>query len=264
MAFNLSDLATELGIDPATLAAKGEVVAKWNGYLSEADTKYTQATAAQRAAEEKLEAVQREQQAIDANIASFGMTEANVIALRANNAAMEATLKSLKEGGLDVNIPAMPAAATPTPGVFDPAKFQQDVNATLVAGFNANNRYQRLYGKALPDDVDVLAREAAAARQPFDVYVAQKYDFKGEETRQTAAAQTKRDEEIRSAAVKEYQEKNPVTAGHHELQRGVASRHPQLAAQRQPTDKGFANMSTRQKIAQSVGRTQQVLNSQNS
>ena len=94
MAFTLDVLAQELGIDPATLAAKGDVVAKWNGYLGEADTKYTQATAAQKAAEKALEDVKNEQATIDQNIAAFGMTEANVIALRANNAAMATRWRS--------------------------------------------------------------------------------------------------------------------------------------------------------------------------
>ena len=49
MAFTVEALAAELGIDPATLQAKPDAVKKWNGYLTEADTKYTQATAAQTA-----------------------------------------------------------------------------------------------------------------------------------------------------------------------------------------------------------------------
>ena len=59
MAFTVDSLAQELGIDPATLAGKGDVVAKWNGYLTEADTKYNSATAAQKDAETKLAASSR-------------------------------------------------------------------------------------------------------------------------------------------------------------------------------------------------------------
>ena len=167
MAFTLTDLASELGIEVSTLQSKPDVVAKWNGYLSEADTKYTQATNAQKDAETKLEAVKNEQRVIDENIASFGMTEANVAALRANNAAMEASLKALKEQGFDVKIPEAPKAETKTE--FDPNGFRADVNRTLIEGFNVNNRYQRLFGKALPDDVDALAREASRARMPFRI-----------------------------------------------------------------------------------------------
>jgi hypothetical protein len=256
MAFTIDDLASELGIDAATL--KPDARAKWNGYLTEADTKYQQATTAQKDAEAKLKQVIEEQKVIDQNISSFGMTEANVIALRANNAAMEATLKTLKSQGLDVNIPEAPAA--PKQDQFDPTKFQQDVNQSLILGFDMNNRYQRLYGTAMPDDLSVLLREATQARQPLQQYVAAKYDFAGREKSQREEAQKKHDDGIRAAAVKEYQEAHPVTQGNPELQRGVSSRHPQLAKPREGADgKTFANLPARQKIAQSVGRTRQAL-----
>ena len=255
---SLTDLASEIGIDVSTL--KPESVAKWNGYFSDADTKYTQATAAQKAAEENLAAVQREQQAIDENIAKFGITEANNAALRANNAAMEASLKALKEQGFDVTIPTSPVAPNPKTNEFDSNAFRQEVDSTLVSGFNVMNRYQRLFGQPLPEDVDVLAREAAQARKPFQQYVAEKYDFAGREKSQREEVQKKHDEEIRSAAIKEYQEKNPVTNGNPDLQRGVASRHPQIIRQRETGDtKNFSNLSARQKIALSVGRTQAAL-----
>jgi hypothetical protein len=258
MAFTLTDLASELGIEVSTLQSKPDVVAKWNGYLSEADTKYTQATNAQKDAETKLEAVKNEQRVIDENIASFGMTEANVAALRANNAAMEASLKALKEQGFDVKIPDAPKA-TPQ-AEFDPNGFRADVNRTLIEGFNVNNRYQRLFGKALPDDVDALAREASQARMSFSQYVAQKYNFAGEEKRQQDVATKAHDEQISAAAVKKYQEEHPVTAGNPDLQRGVASRHPQIVRQREAGDhKQFANLPARQKISQSVARSRTAL-----
>lgn len=261
MAFTLDTLAQELGIDPATLAAKGDVVAKWNGYLSEADTKYTAATAAQKDAEAKLAAVQSENDTINANIEKFGYTEANIAALKANNAAMEASLKELQTQGFDVKIPTNTAPAAPTPAAFDPAKFQQDVNSTLIKGFNATNRYARLYGGApIPDDLDALAREAVAARKEFSQYVAEKYDFAGREKALAAETQKKHDDEVRAAAVKEYQEKNPVTAGNPDLQRGVASKYPQVVKARETGDnRKFANMSAREKIAASVARSRAAL-----
>lgn len=260
MAFTLDVLAQELGIDPATLSAKGDVVAKWNGYLSEADNKYTQATAAQKEAEVKLAAVEAEQAVIDENIAKFGMTEANTAALRANYAAMEASLKALKEQGFNVNIPETPKVTEPVKNEFNPDAFRNDVNQSLILGFDMNNRYQRLYGQPMPDDLQTLLREAQQARQPLATYVATKYDFTGREKTQREESQKKHDDEIRAAAVKEYQEKNPVTAGHPEMARGVASRHPQVVRERPIAEKGFGNLSTREKIAQSVARTRQVLN----
>jgi len=96
MAFDLNVFASEFGIDPATLQSKPEAFAKWNGYLSEADTKYTSATQAQKEAQAALDAVKAEQAAIDDKIKSFSLTEAEVDSLRANYAALEAQAKALR------------------------------------------------------------------------------------------------------------------------------------------------------------------------
>src|SRR5271170_6719923 len=220
MAFSLDVLAQELGIPLETLQAKPEVTAKWNGYLNEASTQYTQATAAQKDAEAKLAAVENEQRVINDQIASFGMTEANVAALKANNAAMKASLEELIKQGFQVTIPQEPAVITPKTNEFGPNAFRNDVNSTLVQGFNVMNRYQRLYGQPLPDDVDSLAREAAQARQPFQQYVAQKYDFVGQEKKIAAEATAKQKAEWQAEAVTKYKEDNPIHAGNPELMRG--------------------------------------------
>jgi len=256
----LADLAAELGIPAETLQAKPEAVTKWNGYLADADTKYSQATAAQKEAEQKLNQVMAEQKVIDDNIAAYGMSDANRLALEANYAAMEAQLKTLKEQGIAVNLPSMPAQAPAPKNDFDPTAFSRDVNQSLIAGFDMQNRYQRLYGQAMPDDLAKLVAEAQQARQPLTKYVAEKYDFAGREKQMTADAQKKHDDEIRAAAVKEYQEKNPNTAGNPELARGLASRHPEIIRQRETGDnKTFSNLTARQKIAMSVSRSRQAL-----
>jgi hypothetical protein len=254
MAFDLNVFASEFGIDPATLQSKPEAFAKWNGYLSEADTKYTSATQAQKEAQAALDAVKAEQAAIDDKIKSFSLTEAEVDSLRANYAALEAQAKALKAQGYNLTIPDTPVKHEPA--AFDPNKFQNDVNSTLVQGFNVMNRYQRLFGKALPDDLDALAREAGARRMPFTDYVAQKYDFAGEEKRQQEASTKKREDEIRAEAVKKYQEEHPVTAGNPELLRGGESRFPELA--KRPAQKSAHENyggSPAQRIARSVRRS---------
>jgi hypothetical protein len=261
MPFTLDALATELGIDPATLTGKADVVAKWNGYLSEADTQYRSAKTMKEEAEAKLAAVEAEQKVINDNIAAFGVTEANTAALRANYAAMEASLKELKAQGFNVNIPDAPKVADPVKNEFNPDAFRNDVNQSLILGFDMNNRYQRLYGQPMPDDLQTLLRESQQQRKPIQVYVAEKYDFPGREKSQREEAQKKHDDEIAAKAVAKFREENPVTAGHPDLARGVASRHPQVVRERPALDKGFANMSQREKIARSVAATTQVLKS---
>src|ERR1700733_10176106 len=97
MAFTLDNLAAELGIDPATLQAKPEAVAKWNGYLSKADEQY-------REAKESLEQAKRDQAAIDTEIQKFGMTEARVTELETANAAYKAALDKAKGAGLNIDL----------------------------------------------------------------------------------------------------------------------------------------------------------------
>lgn len=253
MAFDLNVFAQEFGIDPATLQSKPEVFAKWNGYLTEADGKYQSASQAQKDAQAALDAVKSEQAAIDEKIKSFSLTEAEVDSLRANYAALEAQAKALKTQGYNLTIPD--PVKTNEPPAFDPNRFQSDVNNTLVAGFNVMNRYQRLYGKAMPDDLDALAREAAGRRMPFTDYVAQKYDFAGEETRQSKAVIQKEKDEYADAKLKKWQEEHPVTAGNHELTPGGASRFPELAKRPVPQKHENFGGSPAQRIARSVKRS---------
>ncbi len=253
MAFTLEGLETELGLAPGTLTAKKEVAAKYNGYLAEADTKYTSATEAQKQAQAALDAVKNEQAAIDEKIKSFSLTEAQVDTLRANYAALEAQAKALKAQGYNLNIPETPAAPAKTE--FDPNRFQQDVNGSLVAGFNLMNKHQRIFGKALPDDLDALAREAAAARVPFMQYAEQKYGFAAEEAKQKSAALQADKDAYAAQKVKEYQEAHPVTAGNHDLVTPGASRFPELA--KRPTPQKHENYggTPAQRIARSVKRS---------
>lgn len=258
MAFTLQDLASELGIDVSTL--KPEVATKWNGYLSEADTKYAAATAAQKEADEKLAQLKIENDAINDQIAKFGMTENTVNALRANYAAMEAQLKALKEAGMDVKVPdALPAPAAPDPN----EQFRNNVTrgfAQMGEAVKLINRYQQVFSKPLPDDLDALASEASARKMSLMAYAEQKYNFAAEQQRIAAEQQKKHDDEVAAAAIKKYQEEHPVTQGNPEFARGVPSRHPQLVKPREATEsKSFANLPMRQKIAQSVARTRAAL-----
>ena len=254
----LEELASDLGLDVATIdpAKKAKVTA----YLTEADSKYASASQAQKDAQTALDAVKNEQAAIDDRIRSFSVSEAELDGLKARYAGlqgraalMEGQLKSFKTGGYNVDIP--PAIVDPTPPPFDPNRFQSDVNNTLVSVFNVMNRYSRLYGKAMPDDADALAREAKAHNMHFTDWAAQKYDFQGEEKRQSEKATQADKDAYATVKVKEYQDAHPVTAGNHELTPGGASRFPELAKRPVPQKHENFGGSPAQRIARSVKRS---------
>lgn len=255
--FTLETLAAELGIDPATLQAKPEVAAKWNGYLTKADSQYTSAAQMRTEAEAQLAAVKAEQTAIDEKITSFGMTEAELSTLRANYAALEAQAKALQAQGFKLTVPDMPKG--PTPKEFNAQEFANTFAVNMGHALTLSNKSIELFGKPITEDWNQLSNEAVHARMSLNDYVSQKYKFGEAEQKKTAEATAKRDAEIATAAVKKYQEEHPITAGHPDLARGVASRHPQIVRQRDSTPKNFANMSARDKIAQSVSRTRTAI-----
>jgi hypothetical protein len=262
MAFTLDTLAQELGIDPSTLHAKSDVVAKWNGYLSEADTKYSQATAAQREAVETLEQAKRDQSAIDDQIQKFGVSEVRVAELESANAAYRSALEKAKESGLNIDLSGIrqPTAVTPA----DPNKTLQDQLKTgfsqMGAALRAQARYQSVYGKPFTDDPVKLIDEAIAARMPVEQYAEQKYKF-GEETekQRQSEVQAKIDAGV-SAGVKKWQEDHPVTNGHPGLARGRDSVHSKIFKPRDAQEQNdFRKMSPRDRIAASVSRVRQAV-----
>lgn len=261
--FTLEALATELGIDPATLQAKPDVTAKWNGYLSEADTKYREASQAKTDADAALKRLDDEQKAINEQIEKFGLTEARYDALAANYAAMEAQLKVFKEKGYDVNLPT----ATPAAPVVDPQKkIETDMRtgfSQMGAAMRVQSRYQAIYGKPFIDDPVKLIDEAIAARMPVEQYAEQKYKFAEETQRQSAAELQRKINEGVEAGVNKYKEEHPITQGNPDLHPGRASRSPYVMKSSDTPDlKKFANLSSREKIAASVGRTVAALKSQ--
>jgi hypothetical protein len=262
MAFTLDNLAAELGIDPATLQAKPEVAAKWNGYLTEADTKYTQATASERKAAEDVERAQREQAEIDRQIRSFGVTETRLTELETANAALTAALGKAKEMGLNVDLSGIPKPAPVA--AADPTKV---LNDTMRSGFaqmgealRVQARFQAVFNKPFVDDPVRLVDEAIAAKLPVAEYAERKYKFSEETERiRQAEVQARIDAGV-SAGVKKYQEEHPVTAGHRGLAPGLASRHPQVFKPRTAQETNdFRRMPVRDRIAASVSHVREAL-----
>src|ERR1017187_3268772 len=181
--FTLDNLAAELGIDPATLQANPDVTAKWNGYLSQADTQYKEAKSA-------LEEAKRDQAAIDEQIQKFGVTETNLAELRTSNAALTAAIEEVKKQGLNVDLSKLPQPRQPE--VVDPTK---TLEQTLRTGFSqmgealrVQTRFQGVFGKPFVDDPVKLVDEAIAARMPVEQWAEQKYKFSEEQDRQSKAA----------------------------------------------------------------------------
>lgn len=262
MAFTLDTLAQELGIDPSTLHAKSDVVAKWNGYLSEADTKYSQATAAQNEARETLEQARRDQSAIDTEITKFGISEVRVAELESANAAMRAALDKAKESGLNIDLSGIrqPTVATPA----DPNKAFQD---SMRNGFSqmgdalrAQTRYQAVYGKPFVDDPVKLVDEAIAAKMSVSDYAERKYKFSEESEKQRQAEVQRKIDEGVQAGVTKYKEDHPVTNGHPGLARGRDSAHSKIFAPRDAKEQSdFRKLSPRERIAASVSRVRQAV-----
>lgn len=255
MAFDLNVFAQEFGIDPATLQAKPDAFAKWNGYLTEADGKYSAATKAQQEAQTTLDAVKAEQAAINDRIASFNLTENEVMRLKANYAALEAQAKALKAEGLNLTIPEPIATAA-----VDPAeKFRGEVKGSLSTMgqiLKVTTKYQQVFGKPLPDDLDKLYDEAVANRMSVEAWAAKKYDWSAEEAKQSAARTAAREAEVGAAAVKKYQEEHPVVAGNPDQRQGGASLFPELGKRPAPKD-AHANFggTPAQRIVRSVKRS---------
>jgi hypothetical protein len=264
MSFTINDLANELGIDVATLQAKGDVVSKWNGYLSEADNKYKTSTQAQQDAQEKLAQAQREQQIINDQIAQFGVNNATLEELRAANAAYKAAFETVKKSGLDIDLSGLPNPTTAAP--VDPNKAMQDRydNAFrhMGAAMRVQARYQQVFGKPYADDPTKLVDEALANRMSVEDYAERKYKFTDEQARISNETRQKEIQAGIDAGVKKYKEDNPTTAGNPGLQRGGASRHPQVFKPREGADrKAFANLPAKERLAQSVARGREMARS---
>jgi hypothetical protein len=256
MAFTLDTLASELGIDPATLAAKGDVVNKWNGYLSKADEQYRTASQEKKDALDTLEAAKREQAAIDEQIQKFGVTETSLAELRASNAALSAALEEVKKQGFNVNMPNLPSPKAPA--VADPADQWKQGFRQMGAAMRVQAKYQKIHGKPYPDDPTTLVDEAIAHRMDVEAWGEQKYKFAEESERIQKETLAKQRAEWEAAAVNKYKENNPTRTP---LDRpGIASRHPEIFKPRDSAgEKTFRNLPAKERIAQSVARSRAAI-----
>lgn len=153
--------------------------------------------------------------------------------LETKMAALEAALKSAKEGGFTVpDILTTPAAAAGTRGpdgkfvaganeVPGSPKLVETIRGEVGAAFSfaadTQWKYRSLFGAEIPDSPTDLIREATAQRMSPSEWAAKKYDFSGKEKAKKEAEQKAHDDAIRKEAAdakdKEWAEKvgsNPM------------------------------------------------------
>lgn len=264
---SIQDLAAELGIDLS--AAKPEAVSKWNTYLSDADTKYKSAEQMKAEAEANLAKLQEEQNEINGFIEQYGASQTTLAALEANNAAMKAQLEAFQKNGFNVEIPAKPIVpgspatggnAAPKNGGVDEQQIYSRVGNVMSQAFDLNNKHLALFGKPIPDSMESLAEQARAVRKPLQQFIAEKYNFAGEEKRRAAEEQKKHDDEVAAAAVKKFQEEHPPVGDNPFMRPGSDSRYGQILKPRDPKDlHNFAGLSAKEKIAKSVARSRELI-----
>lgn len=246
-------IASGVAITPGTLTGKADVASKWNGYLTDGETKLTQAQKA-------LQDAQNLQRVIDENIASNGLNETNMAQLRASNAAMSAALAEVKKAGFTgITIPDFQVSSPASTNPID------DLKKLIVSGFttagqmqNVATRYMRATGQPLPDDPTALADEAAARRLDPAVWADQKYGLTALEHKKQADATATHEASIAAKAVAAYKEANPSTAGNPELNGGGESRHsniPKVSVSDAKSVRELASMPERQKIAVMMKRS---------
>lgn len=248
----LNELAAELGIPAETLAAKADVVTKWNGFFSDAESKAA-------AGEKAMNDARALQATIDTQIANFGINETTVAGLQAQVAALKAAQAELEKNGfkLDLKIPDLP---NNTP---DPVK---NLETLIRNGFtqmgqtvDATNRYFRVFGKPLPEDPATLADKAAAQRLSVHDYMERTYNISAEERKQAEAAETAKLEAFAEKKLQAYKEANPSTAGNPNLNGGVPSNFPAMPKPRESKDiREFSSMSARDKIANAMQRANEA------
>jgi hypothetical protein len=251
----VEQLLNELGVtvDPA----KSGVLKTWNDKLSalesDAQTKLADA-------QKQLQDAQQLQRVIDESIRTSGLTEANIAQLQANNAALtaalaarDAALEEIKKAGFTgISIPDLPKV-NQGPLPKDPVKQLEEtiMNGIGIMGqtMNEMNRYQRVFGEAVPEDPATIADRAIKSRLSVRDYMEQTYKVSAKEQEKAAAASQKQMDDYAAKKLEEWKAAHPVTNGHPELGPGVPSNYPNIP---KPSDsqgvKEMAGKSPMEKI----------------
>lgn len=256
----VEEILSSLGVTPDP--AKASAIAEWNTKLTASQTEAQQKIAD---ATKQLQDAQALQRVIDENIRTAGLTETNLAQLQANNAALTAALAARdaaietikKQGFTGLNIPDLPKINEPAPK--DAGKELTDL---ITRGFNQMgqtlnemNRYQRVFGKALPEDPATIADRAARSNLSVHAYMEQTYGIAGEEQKQAQAAEQKKLDDYSAKKIEEYKAAHPATTGHPELNPGVPSNYPNIPKPRESQSvREFSALPTRQKIADAMQR----------
>jgi hypothetical protein len=254
----VKELAAELGIPEDTLKAHADVVSKYDGIFTSADTKSRDAQEAITRAEKAMQDANDLQAVIDNKIDEYTSGETNNASLRATIKAQQAALEELKGQGFDINLPEF-GKTSATQTADDPTEKVSNLLSQFGQQFgqimNVQNRYQQVFGKPFPDDPTRLADEAAAHRMPVSAYAEKKYGFAAEDKKRTDERFAKEKEDYASLKIKEYQEAHPNTSGNSNLQGGLPSNYPAMPKPREGADvRSFSTMSAREKMTDAWNR----------
>ena len=261
----IAELEKECGVEPGTFSAKPEVAAKLESYLNAGTAAQTAAEAKLADAQQKLDAAALAQRTIDDQIAQFGLTEtklaerdAVIAQLQAAQQGYTAAFAKLKEGGFNlegIQMPQPVATQPPSDPLKDLVSNTSQGFANLQQAMDAGLRYQRIFGKPMPDDISILAQEAASRRLPIAAYAEQKYGFAAEQQKQQQAELAAKIQAGVDAGIEKYKQDHPPVAGNPLLTPGLPSSFPNLPKPRQAQDlRQFAGLPAKQKIAAALER----------
>lgn len=231
----VEEILAELGVevDPA----KTESLKSWNGKLKALESDGQQKFAD---AQKQLEDAQALQRVINDTILTSGLTEANVAQLQANNAALKSALEArdaaiaqIKQAGFSgLEVPELPPVNTTNAPEKDPVKELQEniMRGIGVMGetMNEMNRYQRIFGAAVPEDPATIADRATKSRMSVRDYMEQTYKMSEREKANAKAAEDKKIADMKTKWEEEYKAAHPITTGHPELGSGVPSNYPNI------------------------------------
>lgn len=237
-----------------------DVVAAVTGFVSQADTTLQTAAQKETEAREALRLAQLQDKDTKDYVANYGIALTEVGSAKAEAEALRTYLKSLKDQGFDVQIPAATAAVPGSPAMGGNVDVKQltsqirgEVGAVFSSYIDANNEHIRLYGYPIPDNSTNIAAQATQARKPVGQFIAEKYNFEGKRKEKADADyQARVDADVKKKVDAERQKDAERLASNPNLRAGEPSRSSVLPIKHDQFQEASGNIPRRE-------RTQRML-----